>query len=75
MKMTREKAIQTTDSVLRNLTYKKAYQIFVEECECQIDMLNQYVWNEYNVGGWYYDDRGCFEIIVRHYLEKSMINR
>jgi len=74
--MTRVEAIKTTDKVLRDLTHKKAYQIFIEECECQMDMLNTYVWNEYNVSGWYYDEKNsCFDIIIRHYLEKSMINR
>jgi hypothetical protein len=71
--MNRETAIQTTFNVLNTLTSAIAHQIFVEECECQIDMLNTYIWNKYDVGGWQYiNGISCFDILKNAYLDKAL---
>jgi hypothetical protein len=71
--MNRETAIQITLNALNKLTCTIAHQIFVEECECQIDMLNTYIWNKYEVGGWQYTNGiSCFDNLKNAYLEKAL---
>lgn len=73
MANSRKEAIEVTNKVLSELTNEKAYQIFIEECEAQVDMLNIYVWNEYDVRGWYYDEtRFCGDVIKIEYLNRAI---
>jgi len=66
-------AIKVTNEVLANLTPEKANQIFCEECELQVDFLNTYIWSEYNVQGWYYDENdSCFDLIRYQYIAKAI---
>jgi len=73
MANSRKEAIEVTNKVLNELTNEKAHQIFVEECEVQVNQLNLYVWNEYDVRGWYYDEtRYCGDVITVEYLNRAM---
>jgi hypothetical protein len=73
--ITNAEAIKITDQVVSEMTPERAYQLFKEECEGDLTMLNMMIWNHYGLGGHYYDSEKsifCNDVIFRSIIDNTI---
>lgn len=73
--ITNKEAIRLADQVVSEMTPEKAHQLFKEECEGDLQMLNIMIWNHYGLGGHYYDTEKsilCNDVIFRSIIDNTI---
>lgn len=78
-RFTAQEAIEKTDKIKTEMTNSMAYQLFVEECESNIDELNIMVWNHYGLNTHPYNREGiegwtCVDEIIECIIRNSNIH-